>query len=486
MTETVSIPMWLAATLAALSVWAVLDRILVPCVRSLIRGRVNRMVDQLNTRLQLGIPAFHRTKRRVLIDRLTNDPAVQEALAARSRETGQSRDDLSREVEGYAREIVPSFNAYAYFRIAYRVAHRTAQVLYRMRLGYADDVALSKIEPDASIVFVMNHRSNMDYVIVAYMVANRTALSYAVGEWARIWPLAALIRSLGAYFVRRQSGNQLYRRVLARYVQMATEGGVVQAVYPEGGLSRDGRLREPKLGLISYILSAFDPDGRRDLVFIPVGLNYDRVLEDRSLIEDLEPRTASRGRVRVSINFLRFVAKNIGLMLRGGWYRFGYACVNFGSPVSMREYTRVRGVDFRALDAASRTAAVQQIGDQLLQSVATAIPVLPVPLVATVFVRQPGKRLSGLEIKAQVQSLIDEAQQSGAYVHIPRADREYAITVGLRTLLLRHFVDEQDGLYIARADAERALRYYANSIEQFLRGGRQGPAAGAGQARSAP
>ena len=486
MTETVSIPMWLAATLAALSVWAVLDRILVPCVRSLIRGRVNRMVDQLNTRLQLGIPAFHRTRRRVLIDRLTNDPAVQEALAARSRETGQSRDDLSREVEGYAREIVPSFNAYAYFRIAYRVAHRTAQLLYRMRLGYADDVALSKIEPDASIVFVMNHRSNMDYVIVAYMVANRTALSYAVGEWARIWPLAALIRSLGAYFVRRQSGNQLYRRVLARYVQMATEGGVVQAVYPEGGLSRDGRLREPKLGLISYILSAFDPDGRRDLVFIPVGLNYDRVLEDRSLIEDLEPGTAPRGRVRVSLNFLRFVAKNVGLMLRGGWYRFGYACVNFGSPVSMREYARARAIDFRALDAASRTAAVQQIGDELLQAVAAAIPVLPVPLVATVFVRQPGKRLSGLEIKAQVQSLIDEAQQSGAYVHIPRADRDYAITVGLRTLLLRRFVDEQDGLYSARSGAERVLRYYANSIEQFLRAGRQGPAAGAGEAGSAP
>ena len=366
------------------------------------------------------------------------------------------------------------------------MAHRTAQLLYRMRLGYADDEALSKIEPDASIVFVMNHRSNMDYVMVAYMVANRTALSYAVGEWARIWPLAALIRSLGAYFVRRQSGNQLYRRVLARYVQMATEGGVVQAVYPEGGLSRDGRLREPKLGLISYILSAFDPDGRRDLVFIPIGLNYDRVLEDRSLLEDLEPGTAPRGRVRVSINFLRFVAKHVGLMLRGGWYRFGYACVNFGSPVSMREYTRARGVDFRALDAASRTAAVQQIGDELLQAVAAAIPVLPVPLVATVFVRQPGERLSGLEIKAHVQSLIDEAQQSGAYVHIPRADREYAITVGLRTLLLRHLVDEQDGLYSARADAERALRYYANSIEQFLSGRGGGPTVSAGEAGSAP
>jgi len=486
MTETVSIPMWLAATLAALAAWAVLDRILIPCVRRLVRGRVNRMVDRLNTRLQLGIPAFHRTRRRVLVDRLTNDPAVQEALAAHSLETGLSRDDLLREVEGYACEIVPSFNAYAYFRIAYRVAHRTAQFLYRMRLGYTDHEALSKIEPDASIVFVMNHRSNMDYVIVAYMVASRTALSYAVGEWARIWPLRALIRSLGAYFVRRQSGNRLYRRVLARYVQMATEGGVVQAVYPEGGLSRDGRLREPKLGLISYMLSAFDPDGRRDLVFIPVGLNYDRVLEDRSLLEDLEPGTAPRGRVRAARNFLRFIAKNMGLMLRGGWYRFGYACVNFGSPVSMRAYARARGLDFRSLDPGARTVAVRQLGDELLQAVAATIPVLPVPLVATVFVRQPGKRLSGLEIKAHVQSLIDEAQQSGAYVHIPRADQDYAITVGLRGLLLRRIVDEHDGLYSARSDAERVLRYYANSIEQFLRGEGEGPAVRAGEPGSVP
>ena len=86
----------------------------------------------------------------------------------------------------------------------------------------------------------MNHRSNMDYVLVAYLAASRSALSYAVGEWARIWPLQTLIRSLGAYFVRRRSGDPLYRRVLARYVQAATTGGVVQAVYPEGNLSRDG------------------------------------------------------------------------------------------------------------------------------------------------------------------------------------------------------------------------------------------------------
>src|SRR5439155_1562129 len=75
----------------------------------------------------------------------------------------------------------------------------------------------------------------------------------------------------------------LYRRVLARYVQLATAEGVTQAMFPEGGLSRDGALRPPKFGLLSYMVARFDPDGERDVVFVPVGINYDRLLEDRNL-----------------------------------------------------------------------------------------------------------------------------------------------------------------------------------------------------------
>ena len=141
----------------------------------------------------------------------------------------------------------------------------------------------------------MNHRSNMDYVLVAFLAAERTALSYAVGEWARIWPLQQLIRSMGAYFVRRNSNNPIYRRVLERYVHMATEAGVPQAMYPEGGLSRDGRLREPKLGLFDYMLKSFDPKGTHDIVFVPVALNYDRVLEDRTLLRSLDKEPPRRG-----------------------------------------------------------------------------------------------------------------------------------------------------------------------------------------------
>ena len=469
MTDSFALPLWILAVVGALALWATLDRILMPGARWFLRRRLNRMIEEVNTRLELQIPAFQQTRRRVLIDQISHDPQVMEAVDAEAAATGTPREVLRRQVERYAREIVPSFNAYTYFRIGYHIARRAAETLYRVRLGYSDDEALTRIEPGASVVFVMNHRSNMDYVIVAYMAAHRSALSYAVGEWARVWPLRMLVRSLGAYFVRRGSGSRLYRHVLARYVQAATAGGVVQAVYPEGGLSRDGRLRKPKLGLISYMVSSFDPEGARDLVFVPVGINYDRVLEDRMLVRAPGPGEPRRRRLRVLATALGFVARNVILMIRRRWYRFGYACVNFAAPVSMRAYAEAHGVDFRVLGPEARFEAVERLGSELLEAIAAAIPVLPVSLVATVFVCSD-EALSTLEIKARTQALIDRLERRGAYVHIPRADRDYAVTVGLRMLTLRHFVTEADGLFRANEGERDMLRYYANAIEHFLTG----------------
>src|SRR3954449_9573094 len=188
MTRLVSLPLWLVAVLVLLAAWAALDRLLVPGVRWYLRRRVNRAIDQLNTRLRLKIPPFHRTKRRVLIDRLVFDPAVVEAVDAHAREQGVPRGVLASRVERYAREIVPSFNAYFYFRVGYWLARRVARMLYRVRLASSDEAELAAVDPGSTVVFLMNHRSNMDYILVAYLAADRTALSYAVGEWARIWP----------------------------------------------------------------------------------------------------------------------------------------------------------------------------------------------------------------------------------------------------------------------------------------------------------
>jgi glycerol-3-phosphate O-acyltransferase len=464
----VSVPVWLFAVMAVLAAWAALDRLMVPSARWVVRQRTNRVIDELNTRLRIEIPQFNLTKRQVLVDRLLYDARVQEAAGEYARAHAMPREVVMARVERYAREIVPSFNAYLYFRVGYWLARKVARMLYRVRLASTDDDGLDRIEKGSTVVFVMNHRSNMDYVLVGYLASERAALSYAVGEWARIWPLHMLIRSMGAYFVRRDSGDELYRRVLERYVYMATSSGVTQAVYPEGGLSRDGRLRRPKLGLLDYILRAFDPQGGRDLVFIPVGINYDRVLEDRTLLLDLEPGRRKPGSGRAAVNTLRFVGHNLLLAARSRWHRFGYACANFGTPVSMRAYCAERGIDFRGLPKEERMAAVAELGAELMRAVGAVIPVVPVPLVAAVFVREPGAALSELELKARVHELIEELEAAGARVYIPRRDLDYAIVVGLRMLTLRHLVLDADGLFSAVPTQTAVLRYYANSIAHLL------------------
>src|ERR1700744_6235804 len=107
MTRLIGLPLGLVIVLFVLAAWAALDRLLVPGARWYLRRRVNRVIDELNTRLRLKIPPFHRTRRRVLIDRLVYDAGVVEAVDAQARERGVPRAVLAAQVERYAREIVP-------------------------------------------------------------------------------------------------------------------------------------------------------------------------------------------------------------------------------------------------------------------------------------------------------------------------------------------------------------------------------------------
>jgi len=239
-------------------------------------------------------------------------------------------------------------------------------------------------------------------------------------------------------------------------------------MYPEGGLTTDGALRAPKLGLIDYMLKGFDPQGQRDLVFIPVGINYDRVLEDRSLLRKLDPAAAGVGMGRKLATLARFASRQSILAVLGRRYRHGYACVNFGTPVSMRAHVAEHGVDFRVLDDAGRREPVAAVGRMLMARIGEVVPVLPVPLVATVLLRDDARALSELELKASVQALMNGVEAAGGHVYVPRTDRDYALTVGLRMLTLRGLVQEHDGLFQANPNELTILRYYANSIAHLV------------------
>ncbi|MCT8161251.1 1-acyl-sn-glycerol-3-phosphate acyltransferase [Pseudoruegeria sp. SHC-113] len=457
MFQTVEIPLWLLILILLFAAVTALSHFLLPSVRWFFRRRMERAVAQLNTRLERPIQPFKLARRHDMIQRLIYDPEVIEAAGAWAQANGVPENVGFETAKRYAREIVPRFSATAYFGFAIRLARFISQTAYRVRTSSADESALKGIDKDATVIFVMNHRSNMDYVLVTYLAAERSALSYAVGEWARVWPLTALIRAMGAYFIRRKNSNDLYRKVLERYVQLATKGGVTQAVFPEGGLSLSGEMRPAKLGILSYIVSDFDPEGK-DVVFVPVSLNYDRVLEDRILTE-----AQAAGERRFRFGFfasLGFLLRQLRFKLTGRFHRFGYAAVRFGSPLSLRH-----------LHAETRAGGdlTRSLGRELMQRIGQGMPMPPVPLVAYTVATAQGP-LSPEDVTARVQQLAGQLKAEGFPLQLPRGDAVMAAEMGVRILLLRRILLESDAGIVPNPEERALLDFYAAGVGQLLSG----------------
>ncbi len=467
MTASVELPLWLLIIIVLFALVMVLDRILLPSVRWLLRRKVNKIIGEVNDKLSIQIRSFQLTRKQTLVDRLVFDEQVFAAIKSYAKENDMPMEVAQEKAFEYAREIVPRFNAYMYFKFGRWLAKTVSRLIYRMKVGFYDGGALAKVDPKSSVVFVMNHRSNMDYVVVSFLVMNRTALSYAVGEWARVWPLAPLIRSMGAFFVRRNSNNPLYRKVLERYVHYSSRAGVSQAVYPEGGLTKDGVLKEPKLGFLDYILRDYNPEKDRDIVFIPVGLNYDRVIEDRSLERSLSPDLPRQSKWFVFKTSCKFILKTLFMARKERWRRFGYAGVNFARPVSAKAYFAQLEKPLSDLDKEERIAQVKQFADDLMQDIAQVVPVLPVALIASVLVEQQFKAMNRAEVLSLCAKKIQQLKQLGAPVKITQNGYEGILTKTLALLAGRKLLNQHNDLYQVTENSQGLLNYYANSLAHW-------------------
>lgn len=447
MLGTVELPVWLLVLILGFAGVTFASHFLFPSVRWFFRRRMERVVAQLNTRLARPVEPFKLLERHDRIQQITYDPQVLGAVLAHARETGVPRAVAFDLAGRYAREIVPGFSASVYFGFSVRVARWLSRLLYQVRVLAADETALARVDPEATVIFVINHRSNMDYVLVTWLASTRMTLSYAVGEWARVWPLSALIRAMGAYFIRRKTPNPLYRKVLERYVQTATAEGVAQAIFPEGGLSLSGRVGEARLGLLSYILAEARKGGRQ-VVFVPVGLGYDRVLEDQILV-GADAAGVRRFKARLSLIMLH-VARMLWRRLWGRWGGFGQAAVSFGAPVPLAPL----------LDA-TPDLTPEALGTRLMADVRAVVPVVPVPLVAAA-VRDG---MAEADLPARVTALVAELRAGGAVLALAETG-DIGVEPALAPLLARGILRREGGT-LRVADAP-LLAFQAAPVQQIL------------------
>lgn len=467
LTKEIIIPLWILVVLIIASIIAFIDRVLLPIFRWYMRRRTDKALAEVSSHLRISLRPFQLTKKRIIADRLFCDKEVVSAIKEYAKDNDVSKAKAEKLAQKYIWDTVPSFNAYIYQRVSYWFARKVSWHLYRVRGHVLDAEKLMKVDPEATIVFVLNHRSNMDYILVSYLASKSAAISYAVGEWAKIWPLKSIIQSMGAFFVHRGAKNPLYRKVLGRYVHMATVEGVCQAVFLEGGLTQNGCMRPPRLGFLDYMLRSYDIEKKRDIIFVPVGINFDRTLEDRSLIRKLDPKAPNRSFLFILYVTFKFMVKNsLFRSTKERWKRFGYAGVNFGNPISLREYCREHKVAFHTSEREERFSHIEKLANSLMKEIAKVIPILPVPLIATVIL-EAKEGLDLLNVKIEVDHLIKRLQKKGAPIKDTEKPKESTISRAINILAMRGIILLKDKKYTINESKKLLLEYYANSIQHF-------------------
>lgn len=403
---------------------------------------------------------------------LLEDPEVRAAMERHMRDHGMTPDRVRRRVARYVDEIVPFFNVLSYYRFGYNLSRFVLWLLYRVEVGYQDQPALDGIPRRDVVVYLMNHRSNADYVVVAYVLARVVSISYAVGEWARTWPLEWVFKSFGSYFVRRRFKEPLYHTVLERYVQLITRNGVTQGIFPEGGLTTDGALLPARLGLLDHIVRTLrDPAFDRDIWFVPVGINYDRVLEDRVLIRERIVGAPRPGRVAQAGAAVFYLASNAGRLLLGRLRRYGRVAVTFGTPISARAWVAAEPAGVLDLPREARLPHVERLGALAMGRIAEIIPVTPVPLAAAALLSFGGSVVRHDRLLERMDHLRDQLAETNAKV--VRAERSVTELwdrawrmFQLRGLVVRHGDD-----WIILPGQRPLLEFYANSIRHLLPAG---------------
>lgn len=384
-------------------------------------------------------------------------------------EHGLSEQQVRRQVRAYLNEIVPHFSVMSYYKLGYNLAKILVNLLYKVSVDYQDEAALERIPKRDVVVYLMNHRSNADYIVVAYVLARGVHVSYAVGEWARAWPLEYVFKSFGAYFIRRRFREPLYHTVLERYVQLITRNGVTQGIFPEGGLSRDGKLRPPKLGLLDYICRTLtDPTFARDIWFVPVALNYDRVLEDRSLIRELIREGDRRSRLAQLVTVLSYLASNTVRLLTGRLKRYGRVAVNFGAPLSLRDWLRSAPKDTLSLPKEQRLPELDRLAREMLTRIGAILPVTPVPLAAAALLSFGQSVVTKDALLERMDQLRDRLQEVNAKVVRGGARIAEVWDRAWRMLRMRRLVVADGDTLVVLPKGRPLLEYYANSIAHLV------------------
>uniref|UniRef100_A0A8C2I292 Glycerol-3-phosphate acyltransferase 1, mitochondrial n=1 Tax=Cyprinus carpio TaxID=7962 RepID=A0A8C2I292_CYPCA len=202
--------------------------------------------------------------------------------------------------------------------------------------GQLEMVKKAASEYNVPLVFLPVHKSHIDYLLITFILFchNIKAPHIAAGNNLNIPILSTLIRKLGGFFIRRKldetsdgKKDLLYRSLLHAYTEELLRQQQFMEVYLEGTRSRSGKPSPARAGMLSIVVDALCANSIPDVLIVPVGISYDRIIEGNYNSEQLGKPKKNESLWGIACGVFRMLRKN-----------YGCVRVDFTQPFSLKEY----------------------------------------------------------------------------------------------------------------------------------------------------
>ena len=265
---------------------------------------------------------------------------------------------------------------------------------------------IKKAAQKGPLVFIPCHKSHVDYLMLPYLmyIKNMPVPLIAAGKNMFFWPMGPIFRALGAFSLRRTfKGNVLYAKVFGEYIHKLLEEGFNLKVFIEGTRSRTGKLIMPKLGFLSILLNAYKNKSCEDLVFAPVYIGYDRVLEEKSYLHEVE------GGKKKDENFMQML--NARKFLKN---RYGKIYIKFHDPISLKKILAQDQLTLSAMSQKEQNALCRNLGHRIINAINNVTVVTPHALLAASLLNSDKKVLSYKALAADTEMYLNHLNRQHA------------------------------------------------------------------------
>lgn len=256
-----------------------------------------------------------------------------------------------------------------------------------------DEPGLARVREAAKrypLVFIPSHKSHVDYLVLSWVLYhyNMVPPHIAAGINLSTWPIGNVFRKAGAFFLRRTfRGNNLYGAIFAKYIEVLIHEGYNIEFFIEGGRSRTGRLLLPKMGMVKYVVEAFQHNAAKDVMIVPIYIGYDQIIEEGEYLEEMHGVKNPKGN-------LFELLKNRNLFSK----RYGHIYINFAEPISLKQHLAEAEGDEPEDPDASQTIATGNLAEKVIQRINRSQVVTAFALMSAALLTSPAKAITRSEL----------------------------------------------------------------------------------------